>query len=72
MVVLIAGSFSFHVCESRLPRVQAWPRYLFRSCVVAVSYTQCVRLRCDVKVAKVRASLDQNWQIQWVCSGKQD
>lgn len=25
-----------------------------------------------IKVAKVRASLDQNWQIQWVCSGKQD
>lgn len=31
-----------------------------------------VLVRAVIKVAKVCASLDQNWQIQWVCSGKQD
>lgn len=36
--------------------------------------SNCVRasLSCVHCFSKVCVSLDQNWRIQWVCSGKQD
>jgi len=64
MVVLIAGSRS-SVCG---------PRPSPRASLTSLSYDLChvCLVHVCAWLGKVCVSLDQNWRIQWVCSGKQD
>ena len=65
MVVLIAGCRSFQ-CVG-LQTVPACKLDL-----ALLRFASCVLRHVCSWLGKVCVSLDQNWRIQWVCSGKQD